>query len=384
MKFLLDLQGVLDIKVETAPSIKNLEKALEFKEEGNDHFRRNMFREAIQSYTKAIQYCPVNESNPDDPKNKDYSIFFANRSAAMDGAGLYAACIHDIDVSLKFGYPKHLWYKIYKRKGHAGVKLRQYILAKDALEIVGKSDIKKEKDRDNYRMRIRKQMTVFNVCKALYNCELFERSLTTLAGTETDKAGVSPKVRAVEDGEKKAMEVVDKPVEPEGVLVALDPFVAMVNVSGGRAGGKICPHTMEKMFTPIPCSFGSEQTFGTFQAREDANKGYHQYEWSILRCLDEAKMLERTKLALRMITNVNPEDLMRLSASLGKKGTSDAAEKTLNLPLPKLSEDELFSSSLVALFLTRCLSVSGYVRSASKDNISPKLSEEQLELYRVP
>jgi len=387
IKFLLDLQGVLDIKVEAAPSIKNLEKALSFKEEGNDHFRRNMFREAIQAYTKAIQYCPVDEGKPEDPKNRDYSIFFANRSAAMDGAGLYAACIHDIDVSLKFGYPKELWYKIYKRKGHAGVKLRQYLIAKDALEFalknVGKSDIKKEKDRDNYRMRIRKQMTVFNVCKQLYNCEKFERSSTTVSGTEDRNTTISLKIRFVEDGNKKAIEVDDKDVKPEDILVALDPYVAVVNVSGGRAGGKICPHTMEKVFNPIPCNLGSEQLFCSFEARDEANKSYHQYEWSILRCLDEAKMLEKARLALRMVTNVNPDDIMKVSTTLGEHASSEVYARTLNLPLPNLSEDEILSSSLVSLFLTRCLSVSGYVKSPSKDIISAKLSQEQLEVYRI-
>jgi hypothetical protein len=52
------------------------------------------------------------------------------RSAALDGAGLYAAAIHDIDMALKFGYPRELWYKIYKRKGHCAIKMRQYLQAR--------------------------------------------------------------------------------------------------------------------------------------------------------------------------------------------------------------------------------------------------------------
>ena len=59
----------------------------------------------------------------------------------------------------QFGYPRELWYKLYKRKGHAHIKMKQYLLAREALETslknVGRSDIKKEKDRDNYRMRVR-------------------------------------------------------------------------------------------------------------------------------------------------------------------------------------------------------------------------------------
>ena len=39
-----------------------------------------------------------------------------------------------------------------------------------------------------------------------------------------------------------------KDVECEDVLVSVDPSVAVVNVSGGRAGGKICPHKVNLCF----------------------------------------------------------------------------------------------------------------------------------------
>ena len=197
--YLLGLPAVSDIKVEASKPIYNLEKALEFKEKGNDFFRQRNYGEAFKHYTLALSHCPHNEEKPDDPINKDYSIILANRSAALDGATLYEACVKDIDRAIKFGYPREFWYKVYKRQGHAYVKLRQYIYAKEALEIalknVGRSDIKKEKDRDNYRTRIRKQMTVFNVSKTLYNVERVVRTPSCLAGGEESDRGMSKKVR---------------------------------------------------------------------------------------------------------------------------------------------------------------------------------------------
>merc|ERR1719239_1503470 len=204
------------------------------KELGNQFFRENNFGEAYVHYTKALQYCPVDESTPMDPSNKPYSIILANRSAAMDRAGLFAACIHDIDMALKFGYPREFWYKVYKRKGHACIKMKHYLLAKEALEIslknVGRSDIKKEKDRDNYRTRVRKQMTVFNVTKTLYNCEFVERAESTLAGGALEDRGMSKKLKIQEDGSKKAL-VASEDVDVEDHLVSIDPYVAVVNVS---------------------------------------------------------------------------------------------------------------------------------------------------------
>jgi len=333
----------------------------------------------------AIQYCPVDETNPADPKNKDYSIFFANRSAAFDGAGLYEACIHDIDRALLFGYPRELWYKIYKRKGHAAIKMKQYLVAKEALETalknVGRSDIKKEKDRDAYRTRIRKQMTVFNVTKTLYNCEFADRAPSTLSGGQTEDRGMSNKLKLQEDGGKQGL-IAGENVEPEDHLVALDPYVAVVNVSGGRAGGKICPHTLEKMFHPIPCAFGSLQTFGSFAARDAASGGYHRYEWSVLPTLERVGVMERARLALRMVTQLQPDQVNQVVSALSSSNNSvppelQPAVASFRLPVSAATEEDKLVSTVLALFLLECLQVTGFLPN------SKNLDKDQLALLTL-
>jgi len=387
-KFVLGLLPAAEPpKVEASTSIRDIEKAREYKEKGNDFFRKNMFIEALDQYTLAIQHCPVNEENPEDPNNKDYSIFFANRSAAYDHAGRFESCIHDIDLALKYGYPRELWYKIYKRKGHACIKMKQYLVAKVALETalknVGRSDIKKEKDRDNYRTRVRKQMTVFNVTKTLYNCEFVERAESTLAGGALEDRGMSKKLTLQEDGAKKAL-VASEAVDVDDHLVALDPYVALVNVSGGRAGGKICPHTLEKMFHPVPCSFGSLQTFGTFEARDEANKSYHRFEWKVLAALQRVGVLERAQLALRMVTNLQPAQVSTiLSAIESSKSVVptelETAAKTFRLPVDKATDDDKLVSTTLALFFLNCLEVSGFTKAGSKEG----LSKDQLAIFSL-
>ena len=366
-KYLLDLPDINSIRTEANKPIFNLETAMALKEKGNDFFRQHNYGEAFKHYTQALQHYQVNEENPSDPANKDYSIILANRSAALDGAGLYDACIKDIDRSITFGYPKELWYKIYKRKGHAYVKLRQYIKAKEALEIalkfVGRSDIKKEKDRDNYRVRIRKQMSVFNVTKTLYNIDLNERAPSCLANGEEDQRGLSSKLK-ISDEYLLATE----DIEPEDNLVSLDPYVAVVNVSGGRAGGKICPHNINKMFNPVPCKFGSDELFGSLEARDAASISYHKYEWSILHNLQQANLQERGRLALRMVTQVEPSLLHTLSDLVDRK-TSQADEKlkvaakTFNMDISMAKDEDKLIASLLGLYLMRNLVSSGYVRS---------------------
>jgi len=385
VEYVMGLGGKEGPRVEAATSVRDIEKAREFKEKGNDFYRQNNYQEAVKNYTMAIQYCPVDEANPGDPKNKDYSIFFANRSAAFDGAGLYEACIHDIDRALLFGYPRELWYKIYKRKGHAAIKMKQYLVAKEALETalknVGRSDIKKEKDRDAYRTRIRKQMTVFNVTKTLYNCEFADRAPSTLSGGQIEDRGMSNKLKLQEDGGKQGLMAAEN-VEPEDNLVSLDPYVAVVNVSGGRAGGKICPHSLEKMFHPIPCSFGSLQTFGSFAARDEASSGYHKYEWSVLSTLERVGLMERARLALRMVTQLQPNQVNQVVSALSSSNTTvspelQSAVATFRLPVSAATEEDKLVSTVLGLFLLQCLQVTGFLPKSND------LDKDQLALLTL-
>ena len=57
-KYVLGL-GVEAPKVEASVSIRDIEKAREYKEKGNDFFRRNMFNEAFDNYTLAIQVAKI-------------------------------------------------------------------------------------------------------------------------------------------------------------------------------------------------------------------------------------------------------------------------------------------------------------------------------------
>jgi len=389
IQFCLNLPGIHDVKVTAHKSIKDLEKAMEYKAKGNEAFKAKEFQEAFHLYTKSLQYYPMDESTPLAPINRDYSIILANRSAALEHSNLYASACKDISKSLQFGYPKELCYKIYKRLGHCELRMKQYNKAKEAcetcLKFIGKSDIKKEKERDAYRAKVRKQMTVFNVSKTLYNLELNDPHPSTLAGSEDILLrGLSPKLKMEMDGEKQSL-LVEEEVNPEDVLMSLDPYAAVVNVSGGRAGGKICPHSISKMFHQVPCSFGSEVLFGSEEARTEANDTYHKYEWSIVKNLDEQGLLEKTRLALRMITKIDPANISKVAACFDTKIKPSeeiaTAVKALGLPVNNATKDEAFLASVLAIFLTRNLRVSGYVKE--KSSSPDKLSRQEMEICQA-
>ena len=45
------------------------------------------------------------------------------------------------------------------------------------------------------------------------------------------------------------------------------------------AEGKICPHTLRRMPSGMPCSFGSKALFSSEEIRDEASATYHKYEY---------------------------------------------------------------------------------------------------------
>ena len=93
-----------------AKILKRLDDALKFKEEGNKLFKNGSPQDAKDMYTKALMYCPFNEN--DLKNNKDYAIILANRSAALENLSCFEGVTEDIDLALKYGYPRELYFKV--------------------------------------------------------------------------------------------------------------------------------------------------------------------------------------------------------------------------------------------------------------------------------
>jgi len=134
----------------------------------------------------------------------------------------------------------------------------------------------------------------------------------------------------------------------------------------------------------VPCSFGSLQTFGTFEARDEANKSYHRFEWKVLAALQRVGVLERAQLALRMVTNLQPAQVSTiLSAIESPKSVVptelETAAKTFRLPVDKATDDDKLVSTTLALFFLNCLEVSGFTKAGSKEG----LSKDQLAIFSL-
>lgn len=112
---------------------KDLDKALQWKEKGNDAFKARDFDLAIQYYSLAIAHCP-------DHDTENLSTFFGNRSASYFAEEEYELVVADCSSALE-NKPDYL--KVLARRMQAYEKIEKYEEALTgrsvSFPIVGKS-----------------------------------------------------------------------------------------------------------------------------------------------------------------------------------------------------------------------------------------------------
>ncbi|TRY69080.1 hypothetical protein TCAL_06839 [Tigriopus californicus] len=305
-------------EISLQPTLKqDLSVAKSLKDEGNRLFKEGRHLEAREKYTASICAYPVDWSNPS--SNTEFAITLANRSATMDAAGSYEACVNDIDMALKYGYPKNLQYKVFKRKGHALLRLKQYIQSRSAyaksLDMIGKSDLP-SKARDELRARTKKNMGIFTVAKSIQDnpIALPLPLILDQPPSENKNAGVydldvlsTPCLQQIDEHRTN----VTRDISLGSCLFKESPRLAIL-LSGVPGLPQLCPHTLKPLVAPIPCSFGGKTLFANEKAREEANASYNRYEWPLdpdyLR--QSLGLSPYARLALRMVLSVDPKDLV--------------------------------------------------------------------------
>ena len=88
------------------------------------------------------------------------------------------------------------------------------------------------------------------------------------------------------------------------------------------AEGKICPRSLSLMGAPVPCSFGSTALFANVESRSKAEETFHQYEWASLHIVRAAKLTPAAKLALRIVTSIQPCNVTDVAKQVKRKMTS--------------------------------------------------------------
>lgn len=99
-----------------APVLGPLERAQKFKAEGNKHFGKGEYDQAISMYDKAIEECPITDKI-------DLATFYQNRAAAYEQLGAWSKVIDDCTKALELNQK---YTKALQRRARAYEKAEDY------------------------------------------------------------------------------------------------------------------------------------------------------------------------------------------------------------------------------------------------------------------
>ena len=93
---------------------------------------------------------------------------------------------------------------------------------------------------------------------------------------------------------------------------------------------------------PVPCSFGSKALFANEEARRHAEETFHRYEWGSLHLIQAADLSPATKLALRIVTTIRPNNVGEVVKHINAKTPISKGALTIigNKSLEQQSLDE--------------------------------------------
>jgi len=120
------------------------EEAGQRRRKGNELYKAERLQEALASYTASVLVAPVvncdddhdtEESGNEDMEkaNSEFVLALGNRSACLLQMKRHDECLNDLAVALRYGYPRHLRYKLYDRQARALIELGRYDEALEAL-----------------------------------------------------------------------------------------------------------------------------------------------------------------------------------------------------------------------------------------------------------
>ena len=111
---------------------------------------------------------------------------------------------------------------------------------------------------------------------------------------------------------------------------------------------------MNVLIAPAPCSFGSQALFADEEARRAAEETYHKYEFAFLHLIQGADLTPAAKLALRMVTTIQPNNVKSVVDGIKSNDTSKNISLVIkeNENLEDYSMDEHIKKKAVNLFKT--------------------------------
>jgi len=327
-----------EIKIEKGFVGKDLEKATELKQKGNEAFGKKKYLLALEKYNECIRLMPTEESTV------DLALAIANRSAAMLHLTKFELCLTDIDNALSFNYPEDMKYKLIDRKGKCYAQLKQLKDAEnnfqEAKKLLETSNLD-EKGKEVWEASLEKQIKF-----------LLKMQEDPLPGPPAplelpdqnpkfSHASTKFSIAAHKEAEVGRYTVATESIRIGEVVVKEMPFSSILFCEYYETH---CYHCLSRARLLIPCYKTGNVVFCSKECRETAWNSYYQKEYLYLNHLSTAWCGRIGHLALRMVTDIGFDKLMSL---MGKLLPEKEPENMLD---KGMTEEGVYSDDYTCIF----------------------------------
>lgn len=357
---------------------KNNKQSDLYRSTGNKLYAKSSFSLALKSYTRAIKLA--------EKSSKSLPLGYANRSAVLFALKKFELCRDDIKLSIDFGYPDELHYKVFERLGKCYLELSLYEKAlesfKQCLKSLDCAKISPEQLREKkscldelISKNSGKMDKVINNSNNLNY--IYKPNCPTIENPNSTYLSASKSFSMLSDEAHGRYAVASEEINAGEIILVEKPFATICLPECFETHCYLC---LTRFFIGHPCRNCSTVLYCSTDCEHKSWTNCHQFECNFLNDLMQDD-IGLGHLALHVVLK-NSFDQLKMFVfknfdsnefGLNEKGLYSPDDYSClyslvgNSNLRKLSD--LFKRSVMAVFLARMLSLSGFV-SDNRESLS--------------
>ncbi|CAN8022595.1 unnamed protein product [Ixodes persulcatus] len=357
------------------------EKASELRSEGNLCFNRKQYAKAAELYTQSVLSAPFPDTPDAEGHSEEMSLGFANRSAAFFHAGKYKQALCDVRYAFELGYPVHLRYKLYLRKGQCYLRLGKPREALENFDLANKSLRRAALE----GRKLAQQCKEIDTFKALCSQDCSptptseeedpddESQVPDVAyGAHGTVPSCSTAVDMLYSTEKGRFLVANRDLQPGDAIFVERPYASVLLPGHTKTN---CQHCHKRLLNAVPCAQCNQVRYCSFACAKDSWNSYHRWECGNLNLLYSVGIAH---LAVRVLLVTGLSGLADFCRHLAEgkvdvdKNGGYGSVHELVTHSEKMHVEDLLQYSLTAALLSLLLD---HVLFFSVDEASWKMSE---------
>lgn len=348
---------------------KNNKQSDLYRSTGNQIYAKSAFDLALKSYTRAIKLA--------EKSSKSLSLGYANRSAVLFALKKFKLCQEDIKLSLYFGYPDELHYKVFERLGKCYVELSLYEKAlesfKQCLNSLDFAKISAEQLKEK-RSFLDEMISKYSgmVDKIMDNNDnpnyIYKPSCPAIQDPNSTYLSASKSFSIMSDETQGRYAVASKDIKVGEIILIEKPFASVCLPECFETHCYLC---LTRFFIGHPCRNCSTVLYCSIDCEDKSWTKSHQFECNFLNILTETD-IGLGHLALRVVLK-NSFDQLKLfnknfnsnKFGLNEKGLYSYDDYSCLYSLVGNSnlrkQADLFKRSIMAVFLAKIVSFTNFV-----------------------